>query len=45
MGLVENLVGYSRNNFLVPVPRVESMDSLNVQLLERCLQYRNTHKV
>ena len=44
-GLVENLVGYSRNNFLVPVPRVESMDSLNVQLLERCLQYRNTHKV
>lgn len=44
-GLVENLVGYSRNNFLVPVPRVGSMDSLNAQLLERCLQYRNTHKV
>lgn len=44
-GLVENLVGYSRNNFLVPVPRVESMDSLNEQLLENCLQYRNTHKV
>ena len=44
-GLVENLVGYSRNNFLVPVPRVDSMDSLNEQLLESCLQYRNTHKV
>ena len=44
-GLVENLVGYSRNNFLVPVPRVESMDSLNAQLLERCLQYRSTQKV
>lgn len=44
-GLVENLVGYSRNNFLVPVPRVDSMDTLNTQLLERCLQYRDTHKV
>ena len=44
-GLVENLVGYSRNNFLVPVPRVDSMDCLNEQLLERCLQYRSTHKV
>ncbi len=28
-GLVENLVGYGRNNFLVPVPKVDSMDSLN----------------
>ena len=44
-GLVENLVGYSRNNFLVPVPWVDSMDSLNEQLLVSCLQYRNTHKV
>lgn len=44
-GLVENLVGFSRNNFLVPVPRMESMDSLNAQLLERCLEYRRTHKV
>lgn len=44
-GLVENLVGYSRKNFLVPVPRVDSMDSLNEQLLDSCLRYRNTHKV
>lgn len=44
-GLVENLVGYSRNNFLVPVPRVDSMDSLNVQLLENCLKYREAHRV
>ena len=44
-GLVENLVGYARNNFLVPVPRVDSMDSLNAQLLERCLGYRRNHKV
>ena len=44
-GLVENLVGYSRNNFLVPVPKVESMDELNSMLLEGCLQYRNNHRV
>ena len=44
-GLVENLVGYSRNNFLVPVPRVDSMEALNEQLLKSCLQYRNAHKV
>lgn len=44
-GLVENLVGYSRNNFLVPVPRVDSMGTLNAQLLEKCLQHRDTHKV
>lgn len=44
-GLVENLVGYARNNFLVPVPRVDSMEALNKQLLESCLQYRNAHKV
>jgi transposase len=44
-GLVENLVGYARNNFFVPVPRVDSMEALNAQLLESCLQYRNTHQV
>lgn len=44
-GLVENLVGYARNNFLVPVPRADSMEALNEQLLESCLQYRNAHKV
>ena len=44
-GLVENLVGYGRNNFLVPVPKVESMDALNAMLLEGCLQYRNNHRV
>lgn len=44
-GLVENLVGYGQNNFLVPVPKVESMDALNAMLLENCLQYRNNHRV
>ncbi len=42
-GLVENLIGYSRKNFLISVPRVNSIDSLNRKLLEDCLQYRSTH--
>lgn len=44
-GLVENLVGYSRRNFMVPVPRVASLEELNTKLLKDCLGYRNTHKV
>lgn len=44
-GLVENLVGYSRRNFLVPVPRVSSIDELNQKLWNNCLNYRDTHKV
>jgi len=27
-GLVENLVGYARRNFLVPVPKVSSLKNL-----------------
>jgi len=44
-GLVENLVGYSRRNFLVPVPRLKSIEELNQNLLKSCLKYRNTHKI
>lgn len=44
-GLVENLVGFARRNFMVPVPRVKSIAELNKQLLQDCLNYRNTHKV
>jgi len=44
-GLVENLVGYSRKNFMVPVPRVKSIEELNAHLLEQCIRYRDTHKV
>jgi len=44
-GLVENLVGYGRRNFLVPVPRVDDMKSLNQHLWESCLDYRANHKV
>lgn len=44
-GLVENLVGYARRNFMVPVPHVESIEELNQQLLKACMNYRNNHKV
>ena len=37
-GLVENLVGYARRNFLVPLPKVSSYQGLNELLLERCLR-------
>ncbi len=43
--LVENLVGYSRRNFIVPIPRVSSIDELNQKLWNDCLKYRETHKV
>lgn len=43
-GLVEGLVGFSRRNFCVPVPRVESMDELNILLEKGCRKYM-THKV
>ena len=35
-GLVENLVGYARRNFLVPPPEVASFEELNALLLHRC---------
>jgi transposase len=35
-GKVEGLVGYARRNFLVPVPRVESLAALNAALEARC---------
>ena len=36
-GLVENLVGYARRNYLVPVPEVNSFEELNDLLKQRCL--------
>jgi transposase len=36
-GHVENLVGYARRNFLVPVPAFASFTELNAHLHERCL--------
>jgi transposase len=35
-GHVENLIGFSRRNFLVPLPRVDSMEALNQKLEEDC---------
>lgn len=35
-GHVENLVGYTRRNFLVPVPQVDSIEELNAELHRRC---------
>jgi len=39
-GKVEGLVGYSRRNFMVPIPRVKSFDELNARLLEQCQKRR-----
>jgi len=43
--LVENLVGYSRRNFLVPVPRINDIAELNRKLWNDCINYREKHKV
>ena len=32
-------MGYARRNFLVPMPRVESLEALNAQLLAECAAY------
>ncbi len=37
-GKVEGLVGFSRRNFLVPIPSLESFDALNAHLEQRCLE-------
>ena len=40
-GLVEGLVGWSRRNIFVPVPKVETINELNAELIKRCLAYRS----
>jgi transposase len=35
-GQVECLVGFTRRNFLVPLPRVDAFDSLNAELEQKC---------
>jgi len=35
-GVVEGLVGYTRRNYMVPVPQVRELEQLNEQLTERC---------
>ncbi|MFQ5563377.1 MAG: IS21 family transposase [Parvularculaceae bacterium] len=39
-GKVEGLVGYTRRNFLVPIPRAASFDELNARLVEDCRKRR-----
>ena len=39
-GAAENLVGYARRNFLVPVPRANRWEELNAHLLEQCRKRR-----
>src|SRR6202051_592048 len=39
-GKVEGIVGYSRRNFMVPIPRANSWEELNAQLAERCRKRR-----
>lgn len=43
-GLVENLVGYIRRNTMVPIPRIASIEELNVILANRCRAY-TAHKI
>jgi transposase len=35
-GHTESLIGFARRNFLVPVPRVESLEALNEELAKNC---------
>jgi hypothetical protein len=37
-GSVENLVGYARRTYLVPVPQVASLEALNAHLRQVCLE-------
>ena len=37
-GNVEGVVGYGRRNFLVPAPRFDSFEELNVHLEQQCLK-------
>jgi hypothetical protein len=38
-GGVEGLVGFARRNYMVPVPKAESIEELNEQLLSECVAY------
>lgn len=42
-GLVEGLVGFSRRNFCVPIPNVQTMTELNAMLIRECEAYKDRH--
>src|SRR5690606_10075476 len=39
-GGVEGIIGYSRRNFLVPIPQVQDFEELNDMLVENCINYQ-----
>jgi len=43
-GGVEGCGGFARRNYLVPIPKVESLEELNQHLFEACFQYGN-HRI
>ncbi|MDM8515603.1 IS21 family transposase [Desulfobacterales bacterium HSG16] len=43
-GGVEGLVGYSRRNYMVPIPHAESFAKLNEKILQECLNY-GSHRI
>jgi transposase len=43
-GGVEGLVGFSRRNYMVPVPEAQSLEELNERLLSSCLIY-GSHRI
>ncbi len=38
-GGVEGLVGYARRNYMVPIPKADTLDELNEQLIVACMAY------
>ena len=42
-GKVENLIGYSRRNFMVPIPRAASWEALNRQFVQDAMARRAQH--
>ena len=43
-GGVEGLVGFARRNYMVPIPKAESIEELNERLLCECVAYGN-HRI
>jgi hypothetical protein len=43
-GGVEGLVGFARRNYMVPIPRAESLEELNEEILRSCLKY-GSHRI
>jgi transposase len=43
-GGVEGLVGFARRNYMVPIPRAESIEELNEKILRDCLEY-GSHRI